>query len=33
VGFISGFGLQSYDLAIEAFVKKNSDEEIKLQQI
>lgn len=33
VGFISGFGLQSYDLAIEAFVKKNSDEGIKLQQI
>lgn len=33
VGFISGFGLQSYDLAIEAFLKKNSDGEIKLQQI
>lgn len=33
VGFICGFGLQSYDLAIEAFLKKNSNEQIKLQQI
>lgn len=33
VGFISGFGLQSYDLAVEAFVKRISDMEIKLQRI
>lgn len=32
-GFVSGFGLQSYDLAIEAFLMKNSETEIKLQQI
>lgn len=33
VGFISGFGLQSYDLAVDAFLKKNGDEGIKLHQI
>jgi 3-dehydroquinate dehydratase-2 len=33
VGFISGFGLQSYDLAVDAFLKKNDDEGIKLHQI
>ena len=33
VGFISGFGLQSYDLAIEAILMKYSDAKIKLHQI
>lgn len=32
-GFISGFGLQSYDLAVEAILMKYSDAEIKLHQI
>ena len=32
-GFISGFGLQSYDLAVEAFLMKINAAEIKLQQV
>ncbi len=32
-GFISGFGLQSYDLAVEAVLMKYSDADIKLHQI
>ena len=33
VGFISGFGLQSYDLAVEAILMKYSDSEIKPQRV
>lgn len=33
VGFVSGFGLQSYDLAIQAFLMKFRAEEIKPQCI
>jgi len=33
VGFISGFGLQSYDLAVEAFLMKFRAEEIKPQRV
>lgn len=32
-GFISGFGLQSYDLAVEAFLMKYEDVKIKPQQV
>lgn len=32
-GFISGFGLQSYDLAVEAFLMKFNTPEIKPQRI
>ena len=32
-GFISGFGLQSYNLAVEAFLMKLNASEIKPQQI
>jgi 3-dehydroquinate dehydratase-2 len=32
-GFISGFGLQSYDLAIEAFLMKYEEVKIKPQQV
>ena len=32
-GFISGFGLQSYDLAVDSFVMRNNGEEIKLYQV
>ena len=32
-GFISGFGLRSYDLAVEAFLMKYNASEIKPQQI
>ena len=32
-GFISGFGLQSYDLAVEAFLMKFNAAEIKPQQV
>jgi 3-dehydroquinate dehydratase-2 len=32
-GFISGFGLQSYDLAVETFRMKINASEIKPQQI
>lgn len=33
IGFISGFGLQSYDLAIEAFLMKYEEVKIKPQQV
>lgn len=33
VGFISGFGLQSYDLAVESFLMKIHAEEIKPQRV
>lgn len=33
VGFISGFGLQSYDLAVESFLMKIHPEEIKPQRV
>lgn len=32
-GFISGFGLQSYDLAVVSFLMKYGDEDIKLHQV
>lgn len=32
-GFISGFGLQSYDLAVEAFLMNFRKREIKLQRV
>ena len=32
-GFISGFGLHSYDLAVEAFLMKFNASEIKLQKV
>ena len=33
VGFISGFGLQSYDLAVEFFRIKNADGVVKLHRV
>ena len=33
VGFISGFGLRGYDLAVESFLMKNAGEEFKLHHI
>lgn len=33
VGFISGFGLQSYELAVEAFLMKIRAQEIKPQRV
>ena len=33
VGFISGFGLQSYDLAVESFLMKIHAKEIKPQRV
>ena len=32
-GFISGFGLQSYDLAVEAFLMKNESDGVKLHRV
>ena len=32
-GFISGFGLQSYDLAVEAFLMKNEGDGVKLHRV
>lgn len=33
VGFVSGFGLQSYDLAVEFFRMKNADGAVKLHRV
>lgn len=32
-GFISGFGLRSYDLAVEAFLMKNESDGVKLHRV
>ena len=32
-GFISGFGLRSYDLAVEAFLMKNDGDDVKLHRV
>ena len=32
-GFISGFGLRSYDLAVEAFLMKNEGDGVKLHRV